>query len=149
MKTVGFFEDYKGMAVLLRGEGVSPLCMVEASKYAGCWKPVKGRSLRDAMCFATKKDAVEMVKNLRFPLDSVVRYEGKLSGRVWAIRYDIRYNYLLSPNWDDEMVRNVVLSCKKLRHKWTDGWICDYCGKRKADLEEFKHEPPKWSGCYV
>jgi len=93
MKTVGFFEDYKGMAVLLRGEGVSPL---------------------------------------------------KLSGRVWAIRYDIRYNYLLSPNWDDEMVRNVVLSCKKLRHKWTDGWICDYCGKRKADLEEFKYENPKW-----
>lgn len=149
MVTVGFFENYKGKAVLLRGTGISPLCMVEAVPSAGCWKPIKGNSLRDAMCFALKKDAIEMVNNLRFPLYSVVRYEGRLSGKVWAIQYDMRYNYLLSPNWDDETVRSVVLSCKKLRHKWSDGWICDYCGKMKADLEEFKYKNPKWSGCHV
>ena len=149
MKTIGFFEDYKGKAVLLRGEGISPLCMVEASQYAGYWRPIKGNSLRDAMCFSTKKDAIETVKNLRFPMNSIVKYKGRLSGRVWAIQYDIRYNYLLSPNWDDTTVRNVVLSCSKQRHKWSNGWVCDNCGKMKADLEEFKYNNPKWSGCHV
>ena len=72
-----------------------------------------------------------------------------MSGKVWAIRYDIRYDYLLSPNFDDETVRKVVLSCKNLWHKWTDGWICDNCGKKKADLEEFKYDNPKWSECHV
>ena len=32
---------------------------------------------------------------------------------------------------------------------YAHGWICDYCGKRKADLEEFKYKNPKWRGCYV
>jgi len=144
MKTTGFFEDYKGMAVYLRGNERSPLCMVMADQYAGIFKPQKGRSLKDVMCFPTKKEAEQMAKSLKFPLASVVKYEGRLSGVVWAIRYDLRYKYLLSSNYDNETIRDVMLSCKRLRHKWDDEWVCEYCGKSKADLEEFKKEAPKW-----
>jgi hypothetical protein len=31
----------------------------------------------------------------------------------------------------------------RLRHRWTDGWICDYCGKRRADIEKFKYNLKK------
>ena len=48
-----------------------------------------------------------------------------------------------SRKFDDETVHKIVLSCCKPRHKWTDGWICEHCGKRKADLEEFKYDNPK------
>lgn len=145
MRTIGFFEDYKGKAVLLRGSGISALCMIECNQYAGIWKPKKGNSLREVMCFTTKKEALLAAKKLRFPLHSVVKYEGRLSGRIWALQYDCRYNYLLAPNWNDDIVGNVVLSCTRLRHQWTNNWICEHCGKKKDDLEEFKNY--KWNNC--
>jgi hypothetical protein len=40
---------------------------------------------------------------------------------------------------EDEAQEHESLSCVRSRHSWKDGWICDHCGKRKADLVELKN----------
>jgi hypothetical protein len=143
MYTKGFFEDFRGLAVLLRGDDERPLCLVRCDLYAGIFRVEKGRSLRDCYAFSTKKNALQFAKAMSFPCNSVVKYQGKLSGVVWGIRYG-SYSYLVAPEFAYDKIRNIVLSCKKSHHSWDDGWVCSNCGKKKSDLQEFKWQTPKW-----
>ena len=105
-------EDKKnGLAIVLRGEGVSPLCLVRAV-YDGslrCWKPdyQAGLHLSDFMSWPKRVDAVAAAKKLRWKRNMVTNLGTRFS-RGWGLRWDLRYSYFLAPNWSDEKVNSVV-----------------------------------------
>ena len=75
MKT-GLREDKnRGLAVMLRGEGVSPLCLARAvyDPSIQCWKPnyPYGLHLSDFRSWPRKKEAVQCARNLRWPTNKV------------------------------------------------------------------------------
>ena len=105
-------EDKKnGLAIVLRGEGVSPLCLVRAVYDGGlkCWKPdyQAGLHLSDFMSWPKRVDAVAATKKLRWKRNMVTNLGTRFS-RGWGLRWDLRYSYFLAPNWSDEKVNSVV-----------------------------------------
>lgn len=108
----GLREDKKhGLAVVLRGDGISPLCLVRAvyDPSIQCWKPdyPYGLHLSDFRSWPRKKEAVQWAKNLCWPTNKVTRLGTRFS-RGWGLRWDLRYPYFLAVDWDDEKVNSVI-----------------------------------------
>lgn len=111
--TATCLREYKkrGLAVVLRGEGVSPLCLVRAVYDGGlrCWKPdyPVGLHLSDFLSWPTRREASEFAGKLRWKKNMVTNLGTRFS-RGYGLRWDFRYPYFLSPNWDDEKVKSVI-----------------------------------------
>lgn len=124
-------EDRKrGLAVVLRGDGVSPMCLVRAT-YDGslrCWKPEYslGLHLADFMSWPTRKEAVQCAKDLGWKQNMVTNLGTRFS-RGYGLRWDLRYQYFLAPNWSDEKVNSV---------------ICAHMSEAELMLREFLDMPP-------
>ena len=124
-------EDRKrGLAVVLRGDGVSPLCLVRAT-YDGsiqCWKPEYslGLHLSDFMSWPNRKEAVQCAEKLGWKQNMVTNLGTRFS-RGYGLRWDLRYQYFLAPNWSDEKV-NLV--------------ICAHMSEAELMLREFLDVPP-------
>jgi len=135
------FENFKGKAVVLRGYGISPLCLAKA-KYnpsRHLWEPRHDLQLclKNFYVWPRRKECIDFAKDLKWKQNMIVKF-GNRFGRGNALRWDLRYDYFLCPNWSDEEVYRIVTSCMGPKHIWKDGWVCDHCGKMKADIEEFK-----------
>lgn len=105
-------EDKRnGLAVVMRGEGISPLCLVKGVYDAAlkCWKPDYeiGLHLSDFRSWPSRKEAVECAKKLRWPQNKVTHLGTRFS-RGYGLRWDDRYPYFLSIDWDNEKVRKVI-----------------------------------------
>ena len=105
-------EDKKrGLAVVLRGEGVSPLCLVRAVYDGGlqCWKPDYpfGLHLSDFLSWPSRKEAIQCAKDLRWPRNMVTNLGTRFS-RGYGLRWNLQYPYFLAPNWSDEKVKSVI-----------------------------------------
>ena len=112
MTAVFLREDRKrGLAVVLRGEGVSPLCLVRAV-YDGklkCWKPdyQLGLHLSDFVSWPTRAEAVKCANGLNWPRNMVTNLGTRFS-RGYGLRWNLLYPYFLAPNWTDEKVKSVI-----------------------------------------
>ena len=105
-------EDKKrGLAVVLRGEGVYPLCLVRAVYDGGiqCWKPDYpfGLHLSDFLSWPSRKEAIQCAKDLRWPRNMVTNL-GTRFRRGYGLRWNLQYPYFLAPNWSDEKVKSVI-----------------------------------------
>jgi hypothetical protein len=105
-------EDKKrGLAVVLRGEGIAPLCLVRAV-YDGklrCWKPdyPLGLHLSDFASWPTRAEAVKRAKDLRWKQNMVTNLGTRFS-RGYGLRWDLRYPYFLAVCWSDEKINSVI-----------------------------------------
>ena len=105
-------EDKKnGLAIVLRGEGVSPLCLVRAVYDGGlkCWKPdyQVGLHLSDFLSWPRRLEAVETAKKLGWRRNMVTNL-GTSFSRGWGLRWDLRHPYFLAPSWSDEKIKTVI-----------------------------------------
>jgi hypothetical protein len=105
-------EDKKrGLAVVLRGEGIAPLCLARAV-YDGklrCWKPdyQLGLQLSDFASWPTRAEAVKRAKDLRWKRNMVTHLGTRFS-RGYGLRWDLRYPYFLAVCWSDEKINSVI-----------------------------------------
>lgn len=134
MTAVFLREDKKrGLAVVLRGDGVSPLCLVRAVYDGGlkCWKPdyPVGLHLSDFMSWPTRAEAVKYAKDLHWPRNMVTNLGTRFS-RGYGLRWSLQYPYFLAPNWDDEKVKAV---------------ICAHMGEAELMLREI-YDVPEYAG---
>ena len=130
MTAICLREDKKrGLAVVLRGEGISPLCLVRAVYDGGlkCWKPdyPVGLHLSDFMSWPKRADASDAAGKLRWKKNMVTNLGTRFS-RGYGLRWDLRYPYFLAPNWSDEKVSSVT---------------CAHMGEAELMLREIYDEP--------
>lgn len=104
-------DNSRGLAVVLRGEGISPLCLVKAmyDPSTQCWKPdyCRGLHLSDFRSWPRKKEAVQCAKDLGWATTKVTCLGTRFS-RGWGLRWSFRHPYFLATDWSDERVADII-----------------------------------------